>query len=126
VSTVDFSGVAAPTTLHACYSPDNTTFYPAGTSTVQVMVRSFEVTSITPQTAQEDAVLSNVALAGTFCPNAPKPTVALSPDPTCPLASLMARASVTTQTAQVREWTRGSGQTSGCIPIWGKAQVHVT
>jgi hypothetical protein len=98
---VDFSVVAAPTTLHACYSPDNVTFYSAGTSTVQVMVKAFQITSITPPTATEDTVLSNVALEGAFCPSGPQPMVALSTDPQCPLAALMARSSVTSSTAGV-------------------------
>lgn len=98
---IDFSSVTAPTRLHACYSPDNTKFYTAGRNAVQVMVTSFQVTAISPQTATEGSVLRNVALDGLFCPSAPKPTMALSTDPQCPLASLMAKSSVTGASASV-------------------------
>jgi hypothetical protein len=93
--------VSAPVTLYACYSPNNATFYLAcGTVTLQLTAPqtppSVGVVSITPTTATSNAVLSNVALKGSFGTSPTNPVIAFSKVPgQCPLADLMLQSQVT-------------------------------
>jgi hypothetical protein len=87
---------AAPSTLFVCYSPDGVTYYPSPDDT------TFEVldpdtpgiVSVAPSTATNGGTVGPFTLTGDFT-NDPKPTVAFSTDPTCPLSDLMARTPVT-------------------------------